>query len=499
MASFTAPQRRQAESFRQLAFGNPFSPERRAVERKLLGRRFVASDAVWSWSASEQLFTQNLAAIQVVGESLLKTLRPKVDAGVPEGDAELYEDVVAYVLYYRNHDLLLELATSETPGETTTVPAAAWQRFRDDFAQAVRPLGREPSLTPEHLFAMCFQTRRAFVQVFERIVGTSAAAANLRAEVWQSIFTHDRRRHARCLTGRMRDLPTLVMGESGTGKELVATAVARSGFRRFDASRRQFEPAGAVCPINLAAVPDGLVESTLFGHKRGSFTGASADRRGLFEGVCPRGCVFLDEIGEIPPATQVKLLRVLQERSFQRVGDTRDRAFEGKIVAATHRDLQADMAEGRFRGDLYYRLAGDVIRTPALREQIAGGADELARLVRFVADRVAGIEAGASLADEVLTCIGRDLGDGYGWPGNFRELEQCVRSVLVRGCYRPHANASPPTGRWLADADACRLTADELLDRYVAHAHARHGTHVATATALALDRRTVASRLEREK
>ena len=92
-----------------------------------------------------------------------------------------------------------------------------------------------------------------------------------------------------------------------------------------------------------------------------------------------------------------------------------------------------------------------------------------------------------------------DLGDGYGWPGNFRELEQCVRSVLVRGCYRPHANASPSTGRWLADADACRLPADELLDRYVAHAHARHGTHVATATALALDRRTVASRLERER
>ena len=494
MASFTASERRQAGLFSRLAFGNPFEPARREVEVRLLGRAAAVAGDVWSRSASEVGVTANLAELAARAERLLSALRPRAaDAG--PADQSLYADLAAYVLYYRHHDALLRLATA---GDDAPVPAGVWRAFAGDHADLLGVLAR-PEFRAAHLWAMCFQTRRAFVQVFDRFVGGSPAAARLRADVWHSVFTHDRRRHAAHLVDRMRDLPTLILGESGTGKELVATAVARAQFRGFDDRRLTFEDAGAggaVLPINLAAVPEQLVESTLFGHKRGSFTGASADRRGLFEEVGERACVFLDEVGEVPQATQVKLLRVLQERTFQRVGDHRDRRFAGKVIAATHRDLAADIAAGAFRADLFYRLSGDIIRTPPLREQVAGDSAELARLVRFVAGRVAGEAAADSLAGEVLDCVGRDLGEGYGWPGNFRELEQCVRNVLVRRCYRPDAGGGGSRGDdWLADAAAGRLTADALLDRYVAHVHARRGSHVATAAALGLDRRTVKARL----
>src|SRR5262249_30706093 len=163
-------------------------------------------------------------------------------------------------------------------------------------------------------------------------------------------------------------------GPSGTGKELAARAIAQSRYVPFDSRRLVFADEGAVSffPINISALSPTLVESELFGHRRGSFTGAIADRKGWLETCPPPGSVFLDELGDLDPAIQVKLLRVIETRSFHPVGDTASRQFQGKLIAATNRDLAADIRKGRFREDLYYRLCSDQIATPALAEQVGG-------------------------------------------------------------------------------------------------------------------------------
>ncbi len=189
--------------------------------------------------------------------------------------------------------------------------------------------------------------------------------------------------------------------------------------------------------LSLAALPSTLIESELFGHKKGAFTGAAEHRAGWIEICPPLGTVFLDEIAETEAAIQVKLLRVLQSRTFQRVGDTQDRTFQGKIVAATNRDLAAEMQAGRFRPDLYYRLCSDVIETPSLAAQFRDAPEELGQLLRFLARRIAGEEEAETVARETEGWITAHLGADYPWPGNVRELEQCLRNVMIRGRYRP--------------------------------------------------------------
>src|SRR5262249_35338847 len=155
------------------------------------------------------------------------------------------------------------------------------------------------------------------------------------------------------------------------------------------------------------------------------------DRKGWLEACPALGSVFLDELGDLDPAIQVKLLRVIETRTFHPVGDTASRQFQGKLIAATNRDLPADIRKGRFREDLYYRLCSDQITTPSLAEQVAGSGHVLEELVVYMSRKVAGAEA-EELAVEVVVWIDRNLGRDYPWPGNYRELEQCIKNVLIR-------------------------------------------------------------------
>jgi len=196
------------------------------------------------------------------------------------------------------------------------------------------------------------------------------------------------------------------------------------------------EPAGGFAAVNLAALSPTLIESELFGHRRGAFAGAVDDHEGWFARCGPHGAVFLDEIGDLDAGIQVKLLRVLQSREFHRIGETDPRRFVGKVIAATNRDLDPELAARRFREDLYYRLCADTIQVPTLREQLAATSDDLRHLVLIIARRVAGPDEGARLADEVQHSVDTHLGRNYPWPGNMRELEQCVRSTLIRGAGR---------------------------------------------------------------
>ncbi|MBM3227173.1 MAG: sigma-54 factor interaction domain-containing protein, partial [Candidatus Tectomicrobia bacterium] len=280
--------------------------------------------------------------------------------------------------------------------------------------------------------------RRAFQHIFRYLIGGSMAAARLRAMVWQSIFTHDMRRYRRTLYTHMGDFTTLITGPSGTGKELVAQAIGLSRYIPFDVATLTFRAsfAGSFHALNLSALPSTLIESELFGHRRGAFTGAVQDRQGWLEVCQAYGTVFLDEIGDLEPAMQVKLLRVLQTRMFQPVGDTTSRHFRGKLVAATNRDLAEAMQQGHFREDLYYRLCSDIIVTPSLAEQLQESPEVLRALLLFLAQRLVGDDA-AALAQEVEAWILAHLGPDYAWPGNIRELEQCLRNVVIRQDYRP--------------------------------------------------------------
>jgi two-component system response regulator HydG len=205
----------------------------------------------------------------------------------------------------------------------------------------------------------------------------------------------------------------LVLGESGTGKELVARAV-------HDASHRGEKP---FISISCAAIPEGLLESELFGHEKGAFTGAIRRKLGRFE-LAHEGTLFLDEVGEIPPSVQVKLLRVLQERQFERVGGEETIEVDVRVVSATNRDLAALVKEGRFREDLYYRLNVVPIVLPPLRER-PGDVEELARyFLGRIAPRLRRPVKG--FAPEALAVL-----RSHGWPGNVRELENVVEQALV--------------------------------------------------------------------
>jgi len=448
----------------------------------------------------------NLRAIRELVKQLAESAREKcIERRTPPSsdDARLYEDLVLYTLYSQINEMM-ELAIQDARvGKPMRGIAVMFESVRNGlrhYLQAGKLLGVEPP-DAAHLFACFFQIRRAFDEIFNSIIGSSISAAKLRAAIWQSIFTHDMRRYRRSLFDRTADFTTLIVGPSGTGKELVAGAIAAARYIPFDAKTKSFTQdfATSFYPLNLSALSPTLVESELFGHRRGAFTGAVDDRAGWLQ-TCPAlGTVFLDEIGELDPAIQVKLLRVLQTRQFQRLGDTKTIHFHGKIIAATNRDLATDMTSGAFRRDFYYRLCGDIITTPTLYEQLRDSKHELPRLVRFVAARLVPTEDVEPLVDETIVNIDRRLGPDYAWPGNFRELEQCVRNVLVRGDYHPTATAVPEKPS--RDALTCDiadgiLTADQLLTRYCVHVYGITGTYEATALRLGIDRRTVAARVK---
>jgi transcriptional regulator with AAA-type ATPase domain len=471
----TPEQRRLAAAIASLAYENPFLPSRIEAEREILGDDFVADTAVWSRDL-RQASRANVAAIAERAETLARELR-----GLR---SPVYEDLVTYVLYERYSERLADLATRETSDRVA---------FYDDFAADARDFLHQTTDQPPdlpHLFACLYQVRRAFLHTFTYLIGTSLRAAQLRADVWCSIFTRDLRRYRRSLFGRMNDITTLIVGPTGTGKELVARAIALSHYIPFDERTRRFAAASPTlfAGLSLSAMSPSLIESELFGHRKGAFTGALADREGWLEACSVSGSVFLDEVGELDPSIQVKLLRVLQTRSFQRLGDTTTLHFAGKIIAATNRDLAAT---GQFRRDFYYRLCSDVITTPSLREQLAGNDDELRHLVLHVATTVAGAEEAETITADVLRVIAKRLGPDYPWSGNFRELEQCVRSVVVRGDYSP----SLVTPREPAILDG-NMSEEELLRWYTNLVYKQTGSYQEVARRLGIDRRTARARIK---
>lgn len=493
MSFLSSTERRFLSAVSQLAYSNPFLAERAEFERAALGSDYEGEE-VWRLPVSDpERPRANVWRINARLEPLVEQVRARLTGSTSESELVLYEDAVIHLLYNRYYPQFVENSSGGGWNFYRNF-LADWKHF---FPHEIRfPSQHEPA----HTFACYRQIQRAFEQIFTAILGGSRPAARLRAAIWQSIFTHDMRRYRRTLYQRMGDFSTLITGPSGSGKELAAQAVAKSRYIPFDERKLAFVGDSALFfPINISALSPTLVESELFGHRRGSFTGAIGDRKGWLE-TCPQlGSVFLDELGDLDPAIQVKLLRVIETRTFHLVGDTASQRFQGKLIAATNRDLAADIRNGRFREDLYYRLCSDQIATPSLAVQLADSPQVLGELVTHVARRIAGAE-GEELAGEVVRWIEENLEPSYAWPGNYRELEQCVRNVLIRRDYRPSRAAAvgSPMEQLATNLQSGRLTADQALSRYVTIVYKQTGSYEETARRLEMDRRTVKSKVDRE-
>jgi DNA-binding NtrC family response regulator len=290
------------------------------------------------------------------------------------------------------------------------------------------------------------------------------------------------------------------LGETGTGKGAAAAAIGLSGFIPFEPKRSAFAHGfrESFVPIHLNEYPESLFESEIFGHRKGAFTGAVDNHEGVLARCKPHGTVFFDEIGEATLPVQVKLLRVLQDRVYAPVGSRERQRFSGRIVAATHRSLSELRAEGAMRDDFYYRLCSNVIEVPPLRVRIAEAPSELDELVSHLCTRITG-SGGAELASEVVAALQRDLGARYAFPGNVRELEQCVRRVLINGsCVRDEKIASGKGSALGARLERGELDAESLLDLYCALLYARSSSYVEVARITGLDRRTVKKHVDRQ-
>jgi DNA-binding NtrC family response regulator len=275
------------------------------------------------------------------------------------------------------------------------------------------------------------------------------------------------------------DATVLLLGESGTGKELVARAIHAASPRA----------AAPFVPVDCGAIAEGVLESELFGHVRGAFTGATAARRGLFE-EAGGGTLFLDELGDVGPGLQARLLRALQEGTIRRVGANEPIPVDVRIVAATNKDLELAVKAGRFREDLYYRLNVVTIRLPPLRER----REDVPLLAEHFAAKHGGREA-------AISAEARELLQRHDWPGNVRELENVIARALALNpsgviapadLPEPLRGAGPPPARGLALLPGYRPPLDELSRRYAALVLAEHGGNkTRAAEALGIDRKTL--------
>ena len=279
-----------------------------------------------------------------------------------------------------------------------------WSELREPFAAALRSERQRQEIERyrEALEAdkQALLSRLDRQEIADAVVGAAGGLREVMDRVSQVADT---------------DVPVLLLGETGTGKEVIAREI----------HRRSSRSKGPVVRVNCGAIPPGLIDSELFGHERGSFTGAVRDRAGWFERA-DGGTLFLDEIGELPPEAQVRLLRVLQDGTFERVGARRTHRVDVRIVAATHRDLQTMVQDGRFREDLWYRISVFPIRLPPLRER-PGDIPELAEHFAWRAGkRLGGVPLAPSPAD-------LDLLIAYPWPGNVRELAAVIERAVILG------------------------------------------------------------------
>jgi DNA-binding NtrC family response regulator len=462
------------------AFTNPFSEERAEIDIRLSGLSPAASESV--------------RIHKVVGKvnnwfyDFEKKGKDNVTYFSGE-DRELLEKAVLFEVFYRFKDKFDQLILDQIESGDTPVKI----QFLNEALSTLMQRG----FSEEHArryFALGFQMRRAFYFIKNSLVGNSACMKTLRLQLWNNVFTHNIDFYNRYLWNKMEDFSTLLLGETGTGKGTAALAVGRSGFIPLDKRKKSFEESftRSFVSLNLSQFPETLIESALFGHKKGAFTGAIENYQGVFDQCSPYGSILLDEIGEISKPIQIKLLQVLQERVFNPVGSRKKSRFQGRVITATNRPLKKLRGEEIFRDDFYYRLCSDIIVIPPLRQRISEDPSELDLLLGITIQRLVG-RPSPELVVSTRKIIDTNLGPEYLWPGNVRELEQCVRRVFLKGMYAgDDAIADIDLEQTLINGiDQGNIDSYRLTSGYCCLLYQRHGTFEEVARRTGLDRRTV--------
>ena len=476
------------------AFTNPFSEKREQIDRHLAG--------TLKRRPREQVLPVMMRQLRKRLDGLDSKIKDKTGKGGAAGfsdfegaDRELIKYVYLFDVFHRFAAEFDGLIQRQLDRPDSQVGAEFVPKMLD--ALNGRGFDRDESVRQAGLF---YQLRRAYYFIDKGLIGQSECMRGLRVDLWNNIFTSDIRVYEKYLWDRMEDFSTLLEGPTGSGKGAAAAAIGLSGYIPYDADRGAFESSFVELFVsaNLSQVAPGLMESELFGHSKGAFTGAVAEHEGLF-GLCrPHGTIFLDEIGEVSEQVQVKLLKVLEERAFTAVGSHKARRFSGRIVAATNRRVEKLLAGGTMREDFYYRLCSDVIKVPSLRQRIEENPAELAQLVRHFVRQITGHDA-RELCDKVMDVIGARLPAGYQWRGNVRELAQCIRRVILKEDYSGQLAAEKGLLEQIKEGiESGTLGSEELLNKYCLALYQRFATYQQAGKAAGLDWRTVKKRAEAE-
>jgi DNA-binding NtrC family response regulator len=411
------PDRRLFTLVSEAAFENPFGARRNSLDAEISDG--PGDDPGWTGRMLDKVGAR-LAALAPHRQFDLRTYAA--------ADRDLLEHTILFETFHR----FLEPLDAFIAQQERATDAVLRVSFAADFLRSLVQRGFEAEHA-RRMFELFYQMRRAYLFIARGLVGRSQCMRQLREELWRTVFTHDIRRYERQLWNRMEDFSTMLIGETGTGKGAAAAAIGASCFIPFDAKKSAFAHGyrESFVPIHLNEFPESLFESEIFGHRKGAFTGAVDNHEGALARCTPHGTVFFDEIGEATLPVQVKLLRVLQDRIYSPVGSREPRRFYGRILAATNRPLRELRARGAMRDDFFYRLCSNTIDMPPLRTRITQAPGELADLVEHLCERMTQANAESrELADHVLKVLERDLGPTYAFPGNVRELEQCVRRIL---------------------------------------------------------------------
>lgn len=472
--SLTSSQRRFVRLVSQAAFSNPFSTERDDLDSRIAnvspetlnpvdGRR---GDAV---TETVETFLRDTGLIS----------RPEAVHSYPEDDREHLMTAMLFRVFHRYCAALDDHVTAQN--NQLDAPVA----FAPGPALVKELSGFLSDVQVDRYIGIFFQLRRAWLFIGRQLAGSSAPVRHLRMHLWNNVFSTNMHWYEKYLCMQMESFSTMLLGATGTGKGTVASALGKSHYIPYDRQKHKFAEcfARGVVTVNLAGIPETLLESELFGHKKGAFTGAIDHHTGVFGRTSPFGAVFIDEIGETAVATQVKLLRVLQERVFTPVGSREEEVFRGRIIAATNQDLHHLVEKGAFREDFYYRLTSDVIHLPNLKERFADDPSERLLLINHLLFALTK-QNSSDLAAWVEERMHHDIPADYAWPGNVREFEQTVRRLLLTGTCRPHRQGA-------TQKDPPPKSAAEVMQEYCRSLYEKFGSYEMVARTAGLDRRTV--------
>jgi DNA-binding NtrC family response regulator len=475
----TSDERAFFELVRAAIAANPFSEARRALNIRISG--------CYDRRPSTPVIDD---AIREVGARIQKLVsREKAQFKLYHGeDRELVRSAFLFDIFHRLIPQFDQLIIEQVEAGDRPLPVY----FATEALARLRNRGFSEAEACRY-FELFFQMRRAFYFIQQSLVGQCPCMVKLRESLWNTVFTHSIHLYDEHLWNRMEDFSTMILGPTGAGKGTAAAAIGRSGYIPFDVKKNAFVEnfTAAFIPINLSQYSEALIESELFGHKKGAFTGAVENYAGVFERCSPFGSILLDEIGEVSRPIQIKLLQVLQERRFLPVGGHKSRRFSGRVIAATNRPM-AEIRERRiWRDDFFYRICSDVIIVPPLAQRISEDASELKVLLEHTVQRILG-RPSTELVHQLHGKIIDQLGMDYPWPGNVRELEQCVRRLLVSERYSPFQSHGKPELEQLLKQGITNgdMDAQSLIAGYCYLLYERHGTYEAVSQSVQLDRRT---------